>query len=65
MEDEAYVINPDQSISIWTHWIALDVNDNNVTYTLKALELNTFQKKFKKFIGYKNYYNKYLYNTSL
>ena len=28
----AYVINLDEYESIGTHWIALYVNDNNVTY---------------------------------
>ena len=28
----AYVINPDEYESVRTHWIALYVNDNNVTY---------------------------------
>ena len=28
----AYIINPDEYESVRTHWIALYVNDNNVTY---------------------------------
>ena len=28
----AFIINPDEYESIGTHWIALYVNDNNVTY---------------------------------
>ena len=31
IKDEAYVINRDEYKSIGTHWIALYVNDNNVT----------------------------------
>ena len=32
MKDGAYIINLDEYESIKTHWIALYVNDNNVTY---------------------------------
>ena len=45
MKDKAYVINLDEFKSIETHWIALYVNDNNVTY-FDNFEVNIFQKKF-------------------
>ena len=32
IKDEAYVINLDEFKSIGTHWIALYVNGNNITY---------------------------------
>ena len=32
IKDGTYVINLDEYASIRTHWIALYVNDNNVTY---------------------------------
>ena len=32
IKDGTYVINLDEYESIRTHWIALHVNDNNVTY---------------------------------
>ena len=32
IKDRTYVINLDEHESIRTHWIALYVNDNNVTY---------------------------------
>ena len=32
IKDGAYIINLDEYESIGTHWIALYVNDNNVTY---------------------------------
>ena len=32
IKDGAYVINLDEYKSIGTHWIALHVSDNNVTY---------------------------------
>ena len=46
-----YILNLDEYESIGTHWIALYVNDNNVTY------FNIFEnipKEIKKFIGNKN-----------
>ena len=45
LKNRVYVINLNQYKSIETHWIALYVNDDNVTYF--ALELNIFQKKLK------------------
>ena len=33
IKDGAYVMNLDEYESIRTHWIALYVNDNNVTYS--------------------------------
>ena len=33
IKDGAYVMNLDEYESIGTHWIALHVNDNNVTYS--------------------------------
>ena len=41
----AYVINLDEYKSIQIHWIALYVNENDVTYL--ASKLNIFQNKFK------------------
>ena len=32
IKDLAYIINPDEYESVRTHWIALYVNANNVTY---------------------------------
>ena len=44
--DGAYVINPNASKSIVTHWIDSSVNGNNVIY-FDSLKLNIFQKKLK------------------
>ena len=49
----AYVINLDEYESIGTHWIALYVNDNNVTY-FDSFGINYIQKEMKNFIGNKN-----------
>ena len=46
IKDGAYIINLDEYESIGTHWIALFVNDNNVTY-FDNFELNIFQKKLE------------------
>ena len=32
MKDEAYIINLDEYSDMGTHWVALWVNNNNVTY---------------------------------
>ena len=48
IKDEACVIlNFDECISVGTHWIALYVNGDNVSYFLTVLELKMFQKKSK------------------
>ena len=46
IKDGGYVINLDEYSDIKTHWIALYVNANTITYFL-ALGLNIFQKKSK------------------
>ena len=46
VKDETCVINLDEQKLNGTHWIALYVNGDNVTYLI-ALELSTFQKKLK------------------
>ena len=50
IKDGTYIINLNEYQSIGTHWIALYVNDKNVTYfdSFGVLELNIFQKKLKK-----------------
>ena len=51
VKDGAYVINQDEFKSIRTHWIALYVNANNITY------FDSFEhipKEIKKFLGNKN-----------
>ena len=46
IKEGTYIINLDEYESIGTHWIALFVNDNNVTY-FDNFELNIFQKKLE------------------
>ena len=48
-----YIINLDGYESIEANWIALYVNDNNVTY-FDSFELEHIPKEIKKFIGNKN-----------
>ena len=47
------MINLDDYKSIGTHWIALCVNDNNVTY-FDGFGVGHIPKEIKKFIGSKN-----------
>ena len=53
IKDGAYVINPDEYKSIGTHWVALHVNDNNVTY-FDGFGVEHISKEIQKFIGNKN-----------
>ena len=53
MKDGVYAINLDEYKSIGTHWIALYVNDNNVTY-FDGFVVEHIPKEIKKFIGNKN-----------
>ena len=45
MKSGLYVINLDEHKSIGTHWIALSVNGDNVTYLYVFMRI--FQKKLK------------------
>ena len=53
IKDGEYAINLDEYKSIETHWIALYVNGNNVTY-FGSFEVEHILKEIKKFIGSKN-----------
>ena len=53
IKDGAYVINLDEYKSIGTHWIALYLNDKNVTYFV-SFRIEHILKEIKKFIGNKN-----------
>ena len=56
IKDKAYVINLDEYKSIGTHWIALYVNGDNVTY-FDSVGVEYIPKEIKKFIGNKNITN--------
>ena len=58
----AYVINFDDFKSIGTHWIALYVNSENVTY-FDGFVVELITKEVRKFIRNENEYN--LWNTSI
>ena len=66
MKDGVYVINFDESKSIGTHWIALYVSGDNVTYSDSA-GVERIPKEIKKFIGKKyittNIYRIQVYNS--
>ena len=53
IKDGTYVINLDEYESIRTHWIALYVNDNNVTY-FDSFGVEHIPKEIRKFIGNEN-----------
>ena len=46
IKDGAYVINLVEFKSIWTHWIALRVNGNNIIY-FDSSGVDHIQKKLK------------------
>ena len=56
--DGAYTINPDENESIRTHWIALYVNADNVTY-FDSFGVEYIPIEIRKFIGNKNITNTY------
>ena len=53
IKDGAYAINLDEYESIRTHWIALYVNGDNVTY-FDSYGVVHIQKEITKFVGNKN-----------
>ena len=53
IKDGAYVINPDQYSDIGTHWVALWVNTNNVTY-FDSFGVEHIPKEIKAFIKNRN-----------
>ena len=53
IKDGAYIINLDEYSDIGTHWIALWVNNNDVTY-FDSFGVEHIPKEIKAFIGNKN-----------
>ena len=53
MTDGEYIMNLDEYESIGTHWIALYVNAENVTY-FDSFGVEYIPKEIKRFIGNKN-----------
>ena len=51
IKDGAYVINLDEYSDIGTHWVALHVNNNDVTY-FDSFGLEHVPKDIKAFIGH-------------
>ena len=48
IKDGGFILNLDEYKSIATHWIALDVNDNNVTY-FHSFGVEHIPKEIRKF----------------
>ena len=53
IKDGVYVINPDAYPDIGTHWVALYVNNNSVTY-FDSFGVKHIPKEIKEFIKNKN-----------
>ena len=53
IKDEAYIINLDEYSDIGTHWIALHVQNNDVTY-FDSFGVEYILKRIKTFISNKN-----------
>ena len=53
IKDGAYVINLDKHSDIGTHWVALHVSNNDVTYFV-SFRVEHIPKDIKKFISNKN-----------
>ena len=53
IKDEAYIINLDEYSDIGTHWVALWVNNNNVTY-FDSFGVERIPKEIIKFIKNRN-----------
>ena len=53
IKDGAYVINLDEYFDIGTHWIALYVKNNDITY-FDSFAVEHIPKEIIKFIGHKN-----------
>ena len=50
IKDGAYIINLDKCSDIGTHWVALSVNNNSVTY-FDSFGVEHIPKEIKAFIG--------------
>ena len=53
IKDGAYIINLDEYFDIGTHWVALHINNNNVTY-FDSFGVEHIPKEIKTFINNKN-----------
>ena len=53
IKNGAYVINLDEYEDVGTHWIALYVKDNEITYFV-SFGVEHVPKEIKKFVGHKN-----------
>ena len=59
IKNGAYVINIDEYADVGTHWIALYVKDNNITY-FDSFGVEHVPKEIKKFIGHKKIKTKHI-----
>ena len=64
IKDGPYVINLDEYSDIRTHWVALWLDNNDVTY-FDSFGVEHITQKIKTFINSKNIKNNYFQNTSI
>ena len=64
IKDCSYIINLNEYSDIGTHWVALYVSNNDVTY-FDSFGVEHISKEIKKFISNKNIKSKYFQNTSI
>ena len=53
IKNGAYVINPDEHANVGTHWIALYIENNEISY-FDSFDIEHVSKEIRKFIGQKN-----------
>ena len=53
IKDGTYILNLDEYSDIWTHWVALHVDNNNVTY-FDSFGVEHIPKEMRTFINNKN-----------
>ena len=63
IKDEAYITNLDEYSDIGTHWVALHVNNNDVTY-FDSFGVEHIPKEIKTFVKNKNIAKKYFSSTN-
>ena len=62
VKDEAYVINLDEYSDIGTHWVALYIQNNDVTY-FDSFGVEHIPKEIRTFIGNKNIFITNIFRT--
>ena len=64
IKNGAYIINLDEYSDIGTHWVALYISNNDVTY-FDSFGVEHIPKEIKTFINNNKHKNKFFQNTSI